>query len=127
MVKRVLFMIVLFLIVGNIEALGKKTRQKMDDDRFVALYIKLAKATEENLADSSALAAEQKKIFEESGFTKKDFEAYMKELDKEPERWAKIWEKISNELEKEKSAKEDSTKNLNVLPEPTVPPSLQKR
>lgn len=127
MSKKIVIILVGLLLMSNVNAFGKKEHPKLDDDKFVELYVKLAKATEEYLADSSKLAQEQNRIFKESGFTKKDFEIYMKELDKQPERWAKIWEKISIELEKINETKSDTLKELNPLPEPTVPPSLQKR
>jgi len=126
MTKRIIIILGILCCFGQVSGFGKKARPRMDDEAFINLYVQLAHATEENLADSVKLHNAQEEIFKRSGFTKRDFDAYMIELDKQPERWAKIWERISEELEKLKPQQADSTKKSNVLPEPSVPPALQK-
>ncbi len=95
------------ILFAGIVGFSRRSHPLMTEEDFVNLYVQLARAVEENLADSLALHNRQQEIFEKSGFTREQFDDYTKELDKNPERWQRVWSKIEAQLkEKEKSAKQ---------------------
>lgn len=68
--------------------------KKMSDKDFVELYVKIAKATEENLAQSEQIPQIHEKILKESGFTREQFTAFEKKYRDQPEKWQEIWKAI---------------------------------
>jgi hypothetical protein len=90
-------LIVLFIIFD-----GLKTSSELSPEKFVEVYVQLSVASEMYDTDPAKLEQERKKIFEKFGVTQQEIEHFIKEYNKNPEKWAKVWEKIVRRLEEEK-------------------------
>jgi hypothetical protein len=93
----VLFLLtVLFIIFSR-----PKTSSKLSEDKFVEVYVQLSIASEMYDTSSTELEEERKKIFEKYSVTQEGIDHFVKEYNRNPEKWAKVWEKIVRKLEEE--------------------------
>ena len=67
------------------------------------VYVQLSVASEMYDADPAKLEQEREKILEEFGVTQEEIDHFVKEYNQNPEKWAKVWEKIVRRLEEEKA------------------------
>jgi hypothetical protein len=84
--------ILLFLLIP-------RSAQELPQDKFVEVYVELSLAKKMFASDSSKLAEEQARIFNESGVSRKELDEFVNRLSQEPERWAEVWKKIVERLE----------------------------
>jgi hypothetical protein len=94
----VLFLIILFVILNR-----PKTSSKLSEDKFVEVYVQLSIASEMYDAEPAKLEEERKRIFEKYGVTPEEIDYFVKDYNKNPEKWANIWAKIVRRLEEEKA------------------------
>ena len=73
--------------------------KKMSDREFVDLYVKIARATEAHLAHPDTIPIVHEKIFQESGFTKQEFEQFKDKYKDQPEKFAEIWKTIDKKMQ----------------------------
>jgi hypothetical protein len=73
--------------------------KKMSDREFVELYVKIARATEANLAHPDTIPAVHEKIFKESGFSRQEFEQFKDKYKDQPEKFAEIWKTIDKKMQ----------------------------
>lgn len=66
------------------------------------VYVQLSIASEMYDTQPAKLEEERKKIFERFGVTQEEIDYFVKDYNKNPEKWASIWEKIVKKLEEEK-------------------------
>jgi len=108
--KRLSFIIVCLVTLLSVIAVSSKEKSKeMTQEEFVQLYVELSRAAEAYLSDSLRLVEVQDSIFNSSGFTRDDFEAFKEKIDKQPEKWEDVWKAILAKIE---AIPEDSTDTL---------------
>ncbi|MGH8004118.1 MAG: hypothetical protein ACRECJ_05290 [Limisphaerales bacterium] len=72
----------------------------LSEREFINLYVEAVKL-QTRLADQPEKArAETRKVLKRTGVTKEQVNQFIEQVNKKPDRWAKIWEKINKELEK---------------------------
>ncbi|KPJ62816.1 MAG: hypothetical protein AMJ89_04570 [candidate division Zixibacteria bacterium SM23_73] len=91
-------LIILFIIFDRL-----KTSSELSVEEFVEVYVQLSVASEMYDADPAKLEQEREKILEEFGVTQEEIDHFVKEYNQNPEKWAKVWEKIVRRLEEEKA------------------------
>jgi membrane protein insertase Oxa1/YidC/SpoIIIJ len=91
-----LLLIVLFIIFD-----GLKTSSELSPEKFVEVYVQLSVASEMYDTDLAKLEQERKKILKKHGVTQEEIDHFIKEYNRNPEKWAKVWERIVRRLEKE--------------------------
>ncbi len=96
----VLFLLTILFIIFN----RLKTSSKLSEEKFVEVYVQLSIASEMYDTSSTELEEERKKILEKFGVTQQEIEHFIKEYNQNPEKWAKVWEKIVHRLEGEEKA-----------------------
>lgn len=80
----------------------------LSEKEFMALYVEVTRL-QARLADKPEEASAQTKEFlKQAGVTKEQVERFIVKVNRTPERWVKIWDKIVRELEKASPAR-DST------------------
>jgi hypothetical protein len=94
----VVFLLIILLIVLN----RPKTSSNLSEDKFVEVYVQLSIASEMYDAEPAKLEEERKKIFEKFGVTPEEIDYFVKDYNKNPEKWASVWAKIVRRLEEEK-------------------------
>ena len=73
----------------------------LSEKEFIALYVEVARL-QARLADQPEEADAQTQGFlKQAGVTKEQIERFMAKVNRTPERWVIIWEKITKELEKD--------------------------
>ena len=102
-ISAVFLLIILFIVFNRL-----KTSSKLSEDKFVEVYVQLSIASEMYDTSLTELGEERKKILEKFGVTQQEIEYFIKEYNKNPEKWAKVWEKIVRRFEEEvdRSSKE---------------------
>jgi len=80
--------------------LYKKASLPLSENEFINIYIQLSIANEKYQNDSSKLQQEKKQILKSFKVTQKDLEHFIKTYQKNPEKWAGVWEKVNSKLEK---------------------------
>jgi len=100
----VLFLLTILFIIFN----SLKTSSKLSEDKFVEIYVQLSIASEMYDTSSTKLEEERKQILKQYNVTQEEIDHFIKEYNKNPEKWAKVWEKIVRRLEEEvdRSSKE---------------------
>jgi DNA repair ATPase RecN len=94
----VLFLLtILFIIFSRL-----KTSPKLSEEKFVEVYVQLSMASEMYDTSSTKLE-ERKKILEKYNVTQEEIDRFIKEYNRNPEKWAKVWEKIVRRLDEEKA------------------------
>ena len=66
------------------------------------VYVQVSIAYEMYDTDPDKLEHERKKILEKYEITQEEIDHFIKEYNQNPEKWAKVWEKIVRRLEEEK-------------------------
>ncbi len=94
----VVFLLAILFIILN----SPKTSPKLSEEKFVEVYVGLSIALETYDADSGGLEQERKRILERYGVTQKDIDEFVKNYNQNPEKWAKVWERIVQTLEEKK-------------------------
>jgi hypothetical protein len=77
-----------------------KASSPLSEDKFIDIYIQLSIAHEKYQNDSSKLQQEKKQILKHFKATQKDIENFIKTYQRNPEKWAGVWEKVNSKLEK---------------------------
>ncbi len=73
----------------------------LSEREFVALYVEVVRL-ESRLSDKPKEArAQTREFLNRAGVTEKEMNRFIGQVNKKPERWAKIWEKINKELEQD--------------------------
>jgi hypothetical protein len=73
----------------------------LSEEEFVRLYIGVVKA-QTRLADQPLKARkETERILDSAGMTEEQLNRFIVEINKKPEKWVGIWEKINKELQKD--------------------------
>ncbi len=92
-----LLAIALFFILNNL-----RTPSKLSEDKFAEVYVQLSIASEMYESKPVELEQERKKILEKYDVTQDEIDHFIEEYNQDPERWARVWEKIVRKLEEEK-------------------------
>ena len=92
----VLLLIILFIISDSL-----KTPPGLSEERFVEVYVQLSLALETYDADSGELEQERKMILGKHNVTQEEIDRFVREYNLDPEKWAKVWERIVQRLEEE--------------------------
>jgi len=92
----VFLLIVLFIIFDSL-----KTSSELSCEKFVEVYVQLSVASEMYDTDPAKLEQERKKILKKHGVTQEEIDHFIKEYNQNPEKWAKVWERIVRRLEEE--------------------------
>ena len=66
------------------------------------VYVQLSIALEIFDEDSGGLGQERNGILEKYGVTQEEIDGFVEEYNQNPEKWAKVWERIVQRLEEEK-------------------------
>ena len=80
--------------------LYKQASLPLSENEFINIYIQLSIANEKYQNDSSKLQQEKKQILKSFKVTQKDLEHFIKTYQRNPEKWAGVWEKVNSKLEK---------------------------
>ena len=83
----------------------KRPSAPLSEDKFVDVYIQLSTANAKYQDDPLKLQQEKKRILKSFKVTPRQIEDFIREYQKDPEKWAGVWEKIDNKLEKLSPAK----------------------
>jgi hypothetical protein len=105
----VLFLLTILFIIFN----RLKTSSKLSEEKFVEVYVQLSIASEMYDTSSTKLEEERKKILEKYSVTQEEIDRFIKEYNRNPEKWAKVWEKIVRQLEGEKEIDKSSKEKAN--------------
>jgi hypothetical protein len=97
-ISAALLLIILFVIF-----VGLKTSSKLSEDKFVEVYVQTSIVSEIYDTDPAKLEQERKKILEKYNVTQEEIDLFIKKYNKNPEKWARVWEKIVRRLEEEKT------------------------
>jgi len=95
----VLFLLAILFIIFN----HPKTSSRLSEEKFVEVYVQLSIASEMYDTSSTKLEEERKKILKQYNVTQEEIDHFIQEYNKNPEKWAKVWEKIVRRLEEEKA------------------------
>lgn len=87
---------VLFIVL--IPTLLLANDKEMEEEDFISIYVQLSIAAEQYLAQPDSLSIIQDSIFTTSGFTNDDFNDFRTKIDKNPEQWSDIWQKIVDRI-----------------------------
>ena len=66
------------------------------------VYVQFSIASEMHGAEQDKLEQERRKILEKYNVTQEEIDLFIKEYNKNPEKWARVWERIVHRLEDEK-------------------------
>ncbi|MCI0406068.1 MAG: hypothetical protein L0Z48_10075 [candidate division Zixibacteria bacterium] len=99
--RRKLYLLVALLAIISVFFLRDSYWQfALNEDEFIRLYAEVVKL-QTRLADQPLKARlETERILDSAGATEAQLNRFIEQMNKEPERWVKIWEKINKELEK---------------------------
>jgi len=89
--------IILFIVFNSL-----KTSSELSQEKFVEVYVQLSVASEMYDTDPAKLKEERKKILKKYSVTQEEIDHFIKEYNQNPEKWAKVWEKIVGRLGEEK-------------------------
>ncbi|MFP4458769.1 MAG: hypothetical protein ACLFSQ_04175 [Candidatus Zixiibacteriota bacterium] len=109
--------IVSFLIVLAVALLlseEKEENKSMSEEEFINIYVKLSIAAEQYLAKPDSLKIVQDSIFTTSGYTSEDFNGFREKIDKNPEKWNNIWQKIVDRISEITDATPDNEEQEEV-------------
>jgi len=97
-ISAVFLLIILFIIFDSL-----KTSSELSYEKFAEVYVQLSVASEMYDTDPAKLEQERKKILKKRGVTQKEIDHFIEEYNQNPEKWAKVWERIVRRLEEEKA------------------------
>ncbi len=87
--------------LGDTKPVVEEPKKKiLTTDEFIDLYVELSVIAERNLTDSVALKEKQDMVFSERGITRDEFYEFEGKISSEPEKWADIWSKIVDKVER---------------------------
>lgn len=89
--------VVIFIILHS-----TRTSSPISDEKFVEVYVQMFIASKMYDTNPSKLEEERKRIFQKYEVTQEEIDSFVKAYNKNPENWARIWEKIVRRLEEEK-------------------------
>ena len=97
-----LYVLFAFILIASVFFLRDTYwRTTLSEREFIALYVEVVRL-QSGLADKPEEAKDQTGEFlRRAGATEEEMRRFIEQVDKKPERWAKIWEKINKELEKD--------------------------
>lgn len=105
----VLFLLTILFVIFN----RLKTSSKLSEEKFVEVYVQLSITSEMYDTSSTKLEEERKKILKQYNVTQEEIDHFIKEYNKNPEKWARVWEKIVRRLEGEKEIDRSSKGKAN--------------
>ena len=88
---------IIFIIFNSL-----KTSPELSEDEFVEIYVQLSLALETFDKDSSELEQERKMILGKHNVPQEQIDRFVREYNLNPEKWAKVWERIVQRLEQER-------------------------
>lgn len=94
----VVFLLVILFIIFN----SLKTTPKLSEEKFVEVYVQLSVVLETYDADSGELEQQRKEILAKHDTSQEEIDEFVEEYNLNPEKWAKVWERIVQRLEEEK-------------------------
>jgi len=98
---RLTFLFILLVVVAVFFLRDTYWQIALSEREFVDLYVEVVKR-QTQLSDQPMKArAETKKILQRERVSEEQLNRFIEQINKKPEKWAKIWEKINKELEKE--------------------------
>lgn len=100
--RRRLYLLVALLAIVSVFFLRDTYRQTaLTEGDFVRLYVEVVNL-QTRLADQPLKARmETEQILDSAGVTEEQLNRFIAEINKKPEKWVGIWEKINKELEKD--------------------------
>ena len=102
MPRRKLYLLAALIAVISVFFLRDSYWQSALSEReFVVLYVEVVKLQTRWAGQPVKARTETRKFLEREGVGEGQLETFMQEVNKKPERWAQIWEKINKELEKD--------------------------
>lgn len=102
-ISAALLLIILFLIFDSL-----KTSSELSEEKFVEVYVQFSIASEMYGAEQDKLEEERRKILEKYNVTQEEIDLFIKEYNKNPEKWARVWERIVRRLEEQKAKFKES-------------------
>ena len=106
--RKIYLFVLLFAIVSVFFLRDTYWQAPLSEKEFVRLYVEAVKRQTRMTGQPLNARTETKKVLERMGVTEEQVNHFIDQVNKKPERWGKIWEKINKELEKASPAK-DST------------------
>jgi hypothetical protein len=97
-----LILLVLCVILSIFGCSSDTKPSQAEEKLFIEAYVKLTRAVQEHGNDPEALAEAQEAVFHEMEMDRERFTALAEKLEASPERWAVVWERIVEKLEKGK-------------------------
>lgn len=100
--RRKLYLLVGLIAVVSVFLLRDTYWQTgLSEREFIALYVEVTRL-QSRLADRPEEASKQTREFlQRAGVTEEQVSRFIEQVNKKPEGWAKIWEKINRELGKD--------------------------
>lgn len=99
--QRLYLLVALLAIVSVFFLRDTYWQAALTEGDFVQLYVEVVKL-QTRLADQPMKArTETRKILDSAGVTEEQLNRFVAEINKKPEKWVGIWEKINKELEKD--------------------------
>jgi hypothetical protein len=90
--------LIILFIISN----GLRTSPDLSEEKFVEVYVQLSIARETFDEDSGKFEEDRKEILEKYSVTQEEIDEFVKEYNRNPEKWAKVWERIVHRLDEEK-------------------------
>ena len=98
---------VIFIIIGlSISTLGCKNRKLIDKQTIANAYVDILIIKEEFPSNRDSLIANQKKVFEKYGLTKKSYEGTLKSYKFDKDVWADFFKTVYTRIDSLKSREE---------------------
>jgi len=97
-----LYALVVFILFVSVFFLRDTYWQtSLSEQEFLALYVGVIRL-QYRLADKPEEAKKQTKAFlQRAGVTEEEVNRFIEQVNKKPEKWAEVWEKINTELDKD--------------------------
>ncbi len=93
----VVLLIIFFIIFSSL-----KTSPQLSEEEFVEVYVQLSIAWETFDNDSSEFEQERKEILTKHDTSEEEIDEFVAECNRNPEKWARVWERIVQRLEEKK-------------------------
>ena len=100
--RRRLYLLVALLAIVSVFFLRDTYWQAaLTENDFVRLYVEVIRLQTSLAGQPINARTETRKFLEREGASEEQLNRFIEQVSKKPERWAKIWEKINKELEKD--------------------------
>jgi len=106
------------LYAENTEPVKESGKKPMTEEDFINIYVPLSIAAQNYLTKPDTLRAKQDSIFEQSGFSRDDFNNFREKADKDPQEWNQIYKRIVEKLDKLTEAETEQKKVNSSRPGP---------